>query len=141
MRSLLITILLLSFCVTFGCKSYNKALQDTVTAADETAGMSAMRSVAVAEQTYATSNNGSYGTFDQLVKAGYLDSRFNSDKPRFKGYLLSLSISDKNGEPSYSVNADPEPAQTGRHFYMDSTSGLIHVNPARAADVSDPSIG
>jgi hypothetical protein len=112
-----------------------------VVAADETAAISAIRTVAVAETTYSTSNNGSYGTFAQLVKAGFLDSRFDSDKPKFKGYILGLVVSDKGGEPSFTLNADPEPPQKGRHFYVESSSSLIHVNTSQPAGVSDPTIG
>lgn len=134
--------LLLFVCVAIsGCQTYTKGLQDSVVAADETAAMSAIRTVAVAEQTYSTSNNGSYGTFAQLVKAGFLDSRFDSDKPKFKGYILSLVVSEKGGEPSFTLNADPESPQKGRHFYVESSSSLIHVNATQPAGVSDPTIG
>jgi hypothetical protein len=135
------SLLLLACLVISGCQTYTKGLQDSVVAADETAAMSAIRTVAGAEQTYSTSNNGSYGTFAQLVKAGFLDSRFDSDKPKFKGYILSLVVSDRGGEPSFTLNADPEPPQQGRHFYVESSSSLIHVNPSQPAGVSDPTIG
>lgn len=140
-KFLLIISLVLLGSLSLACQSYTKGLQDSVTAADETAAMSALRTVTVAEQTYSTSNEGSYGTFDQLVKAGFLDSRFNSDKPKFKGYVLTLRISDKGAtDPSYSINADPEPPQSGRHFYADSTSGVIHVNLFQPAAASDPAL-
>ena len=140
-KHLLLALMVLSLCAAGACQSYTKGLQDTVTKADETAAISAMRTITVAQQAYSTGNNGDYGTFDQLVKGGYLDSRFNSEKPKFRGYVLTLTVSGKGGtEPSYSVNADPEAPAQGRHFYFDSASGLIHVNASQTAAATDPAL-
>ena len=138
-KTLPITMLLLLVSGALACKSYTKALEDSVAAADETAALSAVRTIGVAEQTYFTSNNGTYGTFDQLVNAGYLDSRFNSEKPKIKGYEISLVISGKSEvDSSYTVNADPQPPLRGRHFFTDSATSLIRVNPSQSAGPSDP---
>ena len=97
-----------------------------------------------AQRTYGISNSGGCATFPQLVKAGALDQRFDSETPKVKGYVLVMSVSKGSGtEPdSYTVSADPEtPAtKTGRHFFVDS-SGMIHVNPSQPATATDPPLG
>lgn len=142
-KRLFFTMLIVLTCLAAGCQSYTKGLQDSVTRADETAAIAALKAIFAAQQTYSVSNNGGYGTFEQLTQGGFLDSRFASAKPRFKGYVLSMTVTAKGGgseEGSYSVNADPEPPQEGRHFFMDSSSGLIHVNASQPAGASDPSL-
>jgi len=133
-----VILLLLAICIATACKSYTKTLQDSVTAADETAALSAMRTVGVAQQTYSVSKEGKFATFDELVSAGYLDSRFNGEKPKIKGYVLTMAVSGKSeGDPSYTINADPEPQLKGRHFYLDSTTNMMRVNNSQVAGPSD----
>ncbi len=129
------------------CQSYTSGMQQGVTKTDETAAISALHSISVAQRTYSVSNGGAYGTFEQLVQAGVLDERFKADKPKVKGYVLTMSVTSKgdgSAEGSYSINADPEgsgPQAAGRHLYLDSTSGLIHVNASQPANASDQSLG
>ena len=94
-----------------------------------------LKTISTAQQTYALSNGGNYGTFQQLCEAGYLDSRFNYTQPQVKGYVLSMNVGDK----SFSCNADPAPgtAQPARHFYIDSASGELHANPTQPATSAD----
>jgi hypothetical protein len=126
---MVLVVTLVSVC----CQSYTTGLQKTETSADETAVISALRSVAIAQQAHAATNEGSYATFPQLVEGGYLDSRFNAEAPELQGFVLTL----KMGEKSYSCNADPAGEQTGRHFYVDSTSPLIRVNATQPASAKD----
>ena len=141
-KDLMIALLLLLTCTAFACRSYTRTLEQSVEHADETAAIAALRTLASAQRTYSVSNSGSYGTFEQLVHGGFLDSRFNSEKPKFRGYVLTMSVTNGEGASggSYSVNADPEPPQLGRHFYMDADSGLIHINGVQRASASDPSL-
>jgi hypothetical protein len=123
------------------CKSYTKTLEDSVTAADETAALSAISTVNKAQQTYAVSKEGKFATFDELVSAGYLDSRFNAEKPKIRGYVLTMAVSGKSeGDPGYTINADPEPQLKGRHFYLDSTTNVMRVNNSQVAGPSDTPI-
>jgi Tfp pilus assembly protein PilE len=128
--------------LALSCQSYTKGLQESVTRADETAAIAALRTIATAQQTYTVSHEGSYGSFGELVQSGYLDSRFNADKPKIKGYVLAMFFTSAPhlANASYTVNADPEPPQVGRHFYIDSSSGLIHVNASGPAGASDPTL-
>jgi hypothetical protein len=134
--ALLATIVLISF-ASLSCQEYSKGLQQTVTRADETVAMGALRTIAIAQQTYSVSNEGNYGTFQQLVAGGYLDERFNFDKPALKNYVLTMEIA--SGPPFYSCNADPAgEGPQGRHFYTDSKSNALHVNATQPATASDP---
>src|SRR2546425_5977206 len=142
-RYLIIAILCFCCGAVLACKSYTSGLQQSVTRADETAGIAALHTISVAQRTYSTSNGGSYGTFEQLVGGGYLDSRFSSDKPNVRGYVLSMTVTSESEGSRYAVNADPEgagPQAAGRHFYLDSTSGLIHVNSSQPASARDPAL-
>ncbi|MCU1263830.1 MAG: Prepilin-type N-terminal cleavage/methylation protein [Acidobacteria bacterium] len=141
-RPLTFGLFLLLTCTAFACQSYTRTLQQSVERADETAAIGALRSTFAAQQTYSVSNNGGYGNFAQLVQGGFLDSRFAGENPKFKGYVLSMVVKNGGGsaEGSFAINADPEPPQQGHHFYMDSSSGLIHSNATQPAGVSDPSL-
>ena len=142
-----ITLLVLFACYTsFGCQKYTTGMQQGVTRADEAAAILALRAISSAQRNFSISNGGSYGTFEQLVATGNLDERFKGDKPKVRGYVLTMNVTAKTegaSEGSYSVNADPErsASQAGRHLYMDSSSGLIHTNASQPATASDPALG
>ena len=142
-RYLMNAVLLLGSCATLACQSYTSGLEQSTTRVDETAVISAIHTIATAQRTYSISNSGSYATFQQLVQGGSLDSRFDSDKPKIKGYVLAMTITKGAGaaEDSFTINADPEGAgpQAGRHFFTDP-SGMIHVNPSQPATASDPPV-
>ena len=138
-------VLLLCCCAALACQSYTQGLEQSVTRADEVGAISALHAIVVGQRTYSITNGGSFGTFPQLVKAGALDARFDSETPKIRGYALVMSITPKgsgSGEDSYTVSADPEASgpQAGRHFFVDS-SGTIHVNPTQPATASDPQLG
>ena len=136
-KSLLLTILLMVWCAP-ACKTYTEGLQSSVTRAKETVALGAMRTIVIAEQTYAATNEGNFGTFEQLVNAGYLNSQFNQEKPKLGGYILTLTVTGNGVAPAYAINADPEPPLEGRHFFNDSTTNLPRYNLTRAAGPSDP---
>ena len=124
---------------SLSCQSYSSGLQQSVARADETAATAALRTIAIVQQTYSLSNGGNYGTFQQLAAGGYLDSRFNSDKPALKNYVLTMEVGSGHEGPYYSCNADPAgDGPQGRHFYMDWRSNALHVNPTQPASVGDP---
>jgi Tfp pilus assembly protein PilE len=140
----MIAVLLFGCCAALACQSYTSGLQQSTTRVDETAVISAIHTIGNAQRMYSLSNSGSYATFQQLVQGGSLDSRFDSDKPKIKGYVLTMNVSKGagSGEDSYTINADPEATgpQAGRHFFTDS-SGMIHVNPSQPATATDPPLG
>lgn len=134
-RHLNIVTVLVACSILLSCQSYSTGLQQSVARADETSAIVTLKTISTAQQTYALSNGGNYGTFQQLCEAGYLDSRFNYTQPQVKGYLLSMNVGDK----SFSCSADPAPgtAQPARHFYIDSASGELHANPTQPATSAD----
>jgi Tfp pilus assembly protein PilE len=128
---------------SLSCQPYSTGLQQSVARADETSAKAALHTIAVAQQTYSVSNGGDFGTFQQLSEAGYLDSRFNSSKPAIRDYVLTMEVAPKSeGQPAgfYSCNADPVTtgAKAGTHFYIDSTSSDLHINPSESATAKDP---
>ena len=143
-RFALIAVSLLVCGAALSCQPYSKGLEQSVTRADEVGAISALHTIVLAQRTYSISNSGSYGSFPQLVKAGALDSRFDSDTPKLKGYVLVMTVANgaNPGEDSYTVSADPETpgSAPGRHFFVDS-SAMIHVNPTQAATATDPPLG
>jgi len=130
------------FLAATSCQSYTSTLQQGMTGADETAALSALRAIAMAQRTYNISNSGEYGSLQQLTDGGFLDARFSSAKP-VKDYVLTLNVIPKTtGAPegSYTCSADPDKqgAGSGRHFYIDSITNNIHVNASQPATANDP---
>lgn len=135
-RILIIAGVLVACSVMLSCQSYSTGLQQSVARADEMSAIAALKTISTAQQAYAVSNGGAYGTFQQLCEGGYLDERFNSSTPQINDYVLSMEVSGN----SYRLNADPARAgdQAGRHLYLDSTSPLIRANPTQPATAKDP---
>lgn len=135
----LLGLSLLVCLASFSCQTYTSGLKQSLTAADETAATGSLRTIALAQQTYSTTNNNEYGTFQQLCAGGYLDSRFNSDKPAIKDYVLTMEVGRESEGPFFHCHADPigTSAQTGRHFYIDG-SAVLRVNPSASATATDP---
>jgi hypothetical protein len=136
----LFVLLLLSSCTagesSGGAGVYPKA----VSAVDETSAIQTLRTIATA-QAQARATKGSYGDFNTLVQAGFLDSRFATDTPMLRGYRFRMTA----GESDFSVNADPQnssgqEAPGGRHFYLDSTDNTIHANQSQTASKTDPAL-
>jgi len=138
-RFVLLAMIVLTCLASLSCQNYSSGLQQSVTRADETVATGALRTISVAQQTYTVSNEGNYGTFPELAAGGYLDERFNSDKPALRNYVLTMEVVKGSGAPFYSCNADPAgDGPQGRHFYMDSKSNGLHANATQPATASDP---
>lgn len=141
LRFLFPGFLLIACLATLNCQSYTTGLQQGSARVDEGTALATMRAIAHAQTAYNISNASDYGTFEQLVTGGHLDERFNNSKPKFNGYVFTMSVSPKSDsrEGSYGLNADPDPAlkASGRHFYIDSSSPEIHVNASQQASASD----
>ena len=138
MSKLLVVVILVAL-NSIACQSYSTGLQQSVARADETAATGALRTIATAQQTYAVTNGGSYGSFQQLCAGGYLDARFNFEKPVLKDYVLTMETGTDGNGPYFHSNAEPTGTgpQAGRHFYIDQTS-ILRVNPNQAASSADP---
>ncbi len=135
----MVIVLLLVTSISFSaCQTYTTGLKQDVARANELAAMAALHAIALAQQTYSVSNGGKYGTLQQLVEGGFLDPNIsNAEK---KDYVFTVAVGQKPGsagEEFYSCNADPKD-KPGRHFYIDSTSRGVHVNPTQPATSTDP---
>ena len=117
--------------------------QSSVRKANEAAAVATLNTLRVAEAKYVIDHKGQYGTFRQLFEEGYLDKRFNYDKPHERGYVFIITLIAKSDErpATFSVNANPEQSEgigaTGRNFYyLDPESGICFskTGPATAAD-------
>lgn len=133
----------LVICVaSLSCQTYTTGLEQSVARGNETGAITALQTIAKAQQTYSISNDGNYGSLEQLSESGYLDSRFKSAEGGVKDYVLTMTTQPQaSGQAaSFSCNADPKsPGPTaGRHFYIDSTSPSIHVNATQPATATDP---
>jgi hypothetical protein len=109
-------------------------------AADETSAIQSLRTIATA-QGQLKAARGSYGNFDALVQAGFLDQRFSGDAPNLRGYRFTMKVTDSD----FTVNADPEITQTqptsgSRHFYLDPSDNAVHVNAGQQASRNDPTL-
>jgi hypothetical protein len=132
--AIIVALFMFSSVVFLGCQSYTTGLQKTRTNVDETAVIATLQTVATAQRAYSISNGGDYGSFEQLTAGDFLDSRFASETPEVRGYVLTMATGDKE----FRCNADPANNADGKHFYMDSKSSLVRVNPTQPASASDP---
>jgi len=143
-RPSLLTVLLSACLIILNCQSYTTGLQQGSGRVDEGAALANLRAISRAQTAYSITNPNDYGSFEQLATGGYLDGRFNNSKPKFYGYVFTMTVNPKSGssEGSYGLNADPDPAlkASGRHFYIGSDSAEIHVNPTQPASASDETV-
>lgn len=117
--------------------------------ANESTAIATLRTLAEQQRIYFLNHQrNAYGTFDELLKDGLLDSRFSDVNPKVNGYIYSIDVIEQriDGSPTYRINADPQVRYgifaTGRNsFYADSESTTIHINPLKPATVSDPPVG
>jgi prepilin-type N-terminal cleavage/methylation domain-containing protein len=137
---LMIVIAIIGILVGVGVPAW----RNSVISGNETAAINTLLNIAKEQRTYYT-RKGEYGTFQQLVAAGALDSRFNSDTPAMSGYIYTMKVTPKapNQPASFTINADPQTggvtSPTGeRHFYIDSGSSSIHFDNEQPADAEDP---
>jgi hypothetical protein len=113
-------------------------------AGNEAATLQNMKTIAAVEIQYYNTHERRFGTFAEMVKEGMLTSKFAGDAPYCDDYVLTLKVMPTYAghQISYTLNADPKSGDTvGRHFYIDSSSGSIHVNPDRSAGATDAVLG
>jgi prepilin-type N-terminal cleavage/methylation domain-containing protein len=118
-------------------------LQGSIRKANEAAAVTTLNSIKLAQTKYVSDHKGQYGSFPELCAEGYLDKRFNFDKPVIRGYIFSVTLIPKSEgkTATYSINANPEQSEgagaTGRFFYYtDPENGICVSNkgPATSAD-------
>lgn len=112
-------------------------------AGNEAAAQQNLKTIAAVEIQYYNTHSRTFGTLDQLIKEEMLSSKFSGNPPAADGYVFILRLTPKTSgqSGSYVLNADPQSAATGgKHFYIDSTSPTIRVNPDQPAGATDPPV-
>jgi hypothetical protein len=110
-------------------------------AGNEAATIQDLKTISAIEIQYYNTHNRQFGTFEELIRQKFLNERFRGEPPTTDGYVFSLNVSQDtgNGRSSYVLTADPQDSKTGtNHFYFDSSSTEIRVNPDHRAGPSDP---
>ena len=142
---LMIVIAIIGILIGVGIAGYRAAVR----AANEAAAVKTLRSIAEQQMLYYNAHQRSaFGTFEEMRKENLLDTRFESTTPVVDGYVYNMKIIPKStsAQPGYTINADPQVATgvgaTGKnHYYVDSDTNTIHVNPDQPATATDPPIG
>lgn len=109
---------------------------------NEAATIETLGRIREAEAAYALGHRGEFGTFDEMIKDGSLDSRFAGTNPDISGYIYDLQVTKKApGQPAfYFVKANPsKPGDTGgRYFYIDPNVSTARSNEEKEASATDP---
>lgn len=111
-------------------------------AGNEAATMQNLKTIGSVQIHHFNNHNRSFGTFEQLIKESLLSSKFAGDPADVDGYVIKMTVSPPtpNLESRFKVWADPRDESSGKnHFYFDSSSVQIHVNPDGPAGPNDPS--
>jgi len=142
---LMIVIAIIGILIAVGVTGYKAAMR----AANEAAAVKTLRVIAEQQMLYFNSHQRStFGSFEEMRKENLLDSRFDGATPILDGYVYTMKVIPKSTtqQPGYTINADPQVATgvsaTGKnHYYVDSDTNTIHVNPDQPATATDPPIG
>ncbi len=142
---LMIVIAIIGILIAVGVTGWRAAVRS----ANEAAAIKTLRTVAEQQMLYYNAHQrSSFGTFEEMLKEGLLDSRFSGTTPVVEGYVFQLKVIPKSTteQAGYTLNADPQVTEgvgaTGKnHYYLDSNSNTIHVNAEQPATASDPPIG
>jgi len=142
---LMIVIAIIGILIAVGVTGWRAAVR----AANEAAAIKTLRTIAEQQMLYYNAHQRStFGTFEEMLKEGLLDTRFSGTTPVVEGYVFQLKTVPKSTttQAGYTVNADPQVTEgvqaTGKnHYYVDSNTNTIHVNANQPASPTDPPIG
>jgi len=142
---LMIVIAIIGILIAVGVTGWRAAVRS----ANEAAAVKTLRTIAEQQMLYYNSHQRStFGTFDEMLKENFLDSRFAGTTPVLDVYVYTMKVIPKSTaqQPGYTVNTDPQVSEgvgaTGRnHYYVDSDTNTIHVNATQPATAADPPIG
>ena len=113
---LLIVVAIILIIATIAIPSLLRSRQ----AANESSAVANLRTINTAEVTYLSSAGGNFGTVNDLVTAGLIDSRFTSGNP-VSGYtfVVTASLSD------YTATATPTSTNSGRYGYWSTPDAVV----------------
>jgi type II secretory pathway pseudopilin PulG len=140
-----IVIAIIGILIAVGVTGWKAAVKT----ANEAAAIKTLITIAEQQKLFYNSHRRiSFGTFDEMLKEGLLDTRFAGTAPVVDGYVYSMQVIPKSttAQAGFAVNADPQVTEgfgaTGKnHFYLDSDSNTVHVNRTQPATATDPPIG
>ena len=114
---------------------------------NETAAAQILDRMRTYQAQFASRNRGKFGSFDQLIASGALDSQYAGDAPVVNGYIYSMEIVDPSSAApaSYKILADPQVATgitaTGNRIFITSSAiSGIKAKEGEKANENDPSI-
>src|SRR6478672_5615011 len=142
---LMIVIAIIGILIAVGVTGWKAAVRS----ANEAAAIKELKTIAEQQMLYYNAHQRTaFGTFDEMLKENLLDARFAGTSPVVDGYVYQMKVIPKSTsqQAGYTINSDPQVSEgvgaTGKnHFYLDSDSNTIHVNPTQPAAISDPPIG
>ena len=142
---LMIVIAIIGILIGVGIAGYRSAIK----AANEAAAVKTLRSIQEQQMLYYNGHQRStFGTFEEMRKENYLDTRFDGSTPVVDGYVYTMKVIPKStsSQAGYTITADPQVptgvSATGKNFYyVDSDTNTIHVNANQQATATDPPIG
>ena len=142
---LMIVIAIIGILIAVGVTGWRAAVRS----ANEAAAIKTLRSIAEQQMLFFNAHQrSSFGSFDEMLKENLLDTRFAGSTPVVDGYVYNMKVIPRSTaqQAGYTVNADPQVTEgvgaTGKnHFYVDSDTNTIHVNPTQPATAADPPIG
>ena len=122
---LMIVVAIILIIATIAVPSLMKSRQS----ANESSAVSNLRLMNTAEVTYASSNQGHYGTLSELITAGLLDNRFGQI---VSGYSFTVTVSPSTLD--YTSNATARAGNDGRYDYYSRPDYVIRysTDPTRA---------
>lgn len=135
----LVAIGVFVLCLLVGSAIYG--YRAAMRAGNEAATLQNLKTIAAVEPLYYQTHSRTFGAFRQLVSEQMLSRKFDGDPVTADGYVLTLIAlpGSPNVRSSYTVRADPLSREQGtNHFYLDSESNQIHVNPEQPAGPNDP---
>src|SRR3977135_3931051 len=90
---LMIVIAIIGILIAVGVTGWKAAVK----AANEAAAIKSLRTIAEQQMLYYNSHNRStFGTFDEMLKDGMLDTRFNGSTPVVEGYVFTMKVIAKS---------------------------------------------
>ena len=142
---LMIVIAIIGILIAVGVTGWKAAVRS----ANEAAAIKELKTIAEQQMLYYNAHQRTaFGTFDEMLKEGLLDTRFAGTTPVVDGYVYVMRVTPKSttAQPGFAVNTDPQVTDgvgaTGKnHFFLDSNSNTIHVNSTQPATITDPPIG
>jgi len=115
---LLIVVAIILIIATIAIPSLLRSRQ----AANESSAVANLRTINTAEITYASASGGLFGTKDQLVQEGLIDSRFNSGAA-VSGYNYFIPV--ETGGVNYTAYAFPASPNMGRWGYYSTPDAVV----------------